>query len=140
MVQPNPGQIQVQEAMAAPEIESIPEGSGMETVPETVIQADSAMLQEQNYQVPEEEVKEEKETKEEQKSPFLQKKSFTIASGGTVEAEEPELHRKLQNLRGGGEPLPQGIQAKLEPAFGMDLQNVRIHRDEPSATLAWRRL
>lgn len=71
--------------------------------------------------------------KEETELEPVQSKGFTAAAG---RADDPGLGAKLQNFRGGGEALPNKVQAQLGPALGMDLGEVRVHHDAPAAALA----
>src|SRR5690606_20940127 len=42
----------------------------------------------------------------------------------------------IASLRGGGRPLPSETRAFLEPRFGRDFSNVRVHTDARAAGLA----
>jgi hypothetical protein len=42
---------------------------------------------------------------------------------------DPRFEPTVRRATSGGEPLPDQVRAKMEPRFGQDLSNVRIHRD-----------
>jgi hypothetical protein len=48
----------------------------------------------------------------------------------------PDLEPAVRRATSGGEPLPDQVRAKMEPRFGQDLSNVRIHRDADAANSA----
>ncbi len=115
---------------------SPPENLIMKAPRPMVAPVDSMPITDQSYQRPEENVQSKQGEREEDQEPELvQQKSFTAAAA-TGTAEDPGLDSKLNNLRGGGEPLPGKVQAQLEPTLGTDLGKVRVHRDEQSAALA----
>lgn len=45
----------------------------------------------------------------------------------------PELENRIQNATGGS-PLPEAVQAFMEPRFGVDFSAIRVHRDYARAT------
>jgi hypothetical protein len=45
----------------------------------------------------------------------------------------PELQARIHSLRGGGQPLDAATRAFMEPRFGHDFSQVRVHTDEQSA-------
>ena len=62
-------------------------------------------------------------------------------ASATAEAESvpdvtPEIERSIQAQRSSGEPLPQSMRTHLEPRFGRDLSNVRLHTDSRAAESA----
>ncbi len=48
----------------------------------------------------------------------------------------PEVHDRIQRLRGGGQPLPASTRAFFEPRFGYDFSQVRVHHDVGAAVAA----
>ncbi len=48
----------------------------------------------------------------------------------------PDLHSRINSLRGGGQPLPKSTRAFLEPRFGYDFSQVNIHSDAQAAETA----
>jgi hypothetical protein len=54
--------------------------------------------------------------------------SFPPRASG-AEALSEEVERGLRNHTGGGNPLPDGVRAFMEPRFGVDLRGVRVHTD-----------
>ncbi|MFQ3684939.1 DUF4157 domain-containing protein, partial [Roseiflexus sp.] len=48
----------------------------------------------------------------------------------------PEMQSELDAMRGGGAPLDQETRAFMEPRFGHDFSQVRIHTDARAATVA----
>lgn len=67
-----------------------------------------------------------------QKPPAIQPKH---KSGASL-AIDPQTAAEIVSLRGGGQPLPQGVRDKFEPHFGRDFSAVRIHDDSKAADLA----
>lgn len=53
--------------------------------------------------------------------------SASTSSGGTV----PSIVHDV--LRGGGQPMPAGVRAMMEPRFGADFSDVRLHTDGRAA-------
>lgn len=41
----------------------------------------------------------------------------------------PEIEASIRQARSGGEPLPEGVRAHMEKAFGADFSGVRVHAD-----------
>jgi len=56
------------------------------------------------------------------------------ATGGEMDAS-PDLESSIQRARGGGQPLDNGIRARMEGAFGADFSGVRVHTDGTSDQL-----
>jgi hypothetical protein len=81
-------------------------------------------------------LKEEKELKSDKKSGLLQAKSFAGGASGADAPETGVTGNTLNSLRGGGEPLPEGLRRDMEGSMGADFKDVRLHRDEQSASLA----
>lgn len=54
------------------------------------------------------------------------------AAGGPVDAEATA---SIEQLRGGGQPLPGGIRRSMESAFGTDLSGVRVHTGPTASRL-----
>jgi hypothetical protein len=48
----------------------------------------------------------------------------------------PEVSYGIQSARGRGEPLPEGIRAPMERAFGVNFGQTRVHTDEKADALA----
>ncbi|HVZ42152.1 MAG TPA: DUF4157 domain-containing protein, partial [Candidatus Kapabacteria bacterium] len=57
------------------------------------------------------------------------------APGGTPRVSDATAGR-ISSMRGGGEPLDRSVREHLEPRFGHDFGNVRIHRDAGAAQAA----
>lgn len=64
------------------------------------------------------------EVEKEEEEEFLQTKEVP---GRTAEVT-PALEARLSAIRGGGEPLAPSVRSFMEPRFGHDLSDVRIHR------------
>lgn len=62
----------------------------------------------------------------------LQPKELT----GRVPHITPEVQSQINQLRSGGQPLPQHVRAFFEPRFGHDFSQVRIHADGPAVESA----
>ncbi len=124
------------------EIEASP-GSVLEgSVPEAAQQIEplggSGLSKDAGFELDETDVpkREEKEEKPEEKQ-VIQKKGMTAGGGeGNGDSDSNPGAEQFKALRGNGEPLPGGVQAKMEPALGMDLQNVRIHRDGQAGVIS----
>jgi len=56
------------------------------------------------------------------------------ATGGEMDAS-PDLESSIQQARGGGQPLDNGIRERMEGAFGADFSGVRVHTDGTSDQL-----
>ncbi len=131
----------VQEAPAS-EIESSPgsvsEGSAPEAAQQIEPSDGSGLSKDVGFELDETDVPkgEEKETKPEEKQ-LIQKKRMTAGGGeGNEDSASDPGAEQFKALGGNGEPLPGGVQAKMEPALGMDLQNVRIHRDGQASAMS----
>ncbi len=59
-----------------------------------------------------------------------------LAEDKAVPEVSPELERDLDRLGSGGQPLSQELRGFLEPRFGRDLGDVRIHLDSQAAGAA----
>lgn len=55
------------------------------------------------------------------------------AKGGSAEVT---VTSGLRSMRGGGRPLPEGVRSYMEPRFGYDFSNVRIHTGARAAETA----
>lgn len=125
-----------------PEIEASPgsvsEGSAPETAQQIEPSGGSGLSKDAGFELDETNVPkgEEKEEKPEEKQ-VIQKKGLTAGGGeGNGESNSDPGAEQFKALSGNGEPLPGGVQAKMEPALGMDLQNVRIHRDGQAGVIS----
>lgn len=76
------------------------------------------------------EVKDEKVQKAEAKDEKLQRKE-TAVSGGMTGATQSAI----QGQKTGGTPISNDVRSYMEPRFGADFSNVRIHNDQDSASL-----
>jgi hypothetical protein len=54
-------------------------------------------------------------------------------ASGQLSEVTPELESQIQDVKAGGEPLPESVRAFFEPRFGYDFSNVRIHTDGAAA-------
>ena len=120
------------------EAENLPESSAPETAQSMEVSNGSALPKEASFELDETDVAkgEEREVKPEKEPKPIQKKTLATEGGeGKGDSGSDPRAEHFQASGGGGEPLPLGIQAKMEPALGMDLQNVRIHRDEQAAAM-----
>ena len=63
----------------------------------------------------------------------LQAKSAASEMTPTVDAA---LEGNINNLRGGGQPLPESVRNYFEPRFGYDFSQVRVHTDSTAADSA----
>lgn len=59
-----------------------------------------------------------------------------FAEGEAIPDVTPELERDLDRLAAGGQPLSEELRGLLEPRFGRDLGDVRIHLDAEAAGAA----
>ena len=66
---------------------------------------------------------------------MLQAKSVTHP-GPTGYAVQPALASQIHTLRGGGQPLDPATRAFMEPRFGHDFSQVRVHTDARAAETA----
>ncbi len=59
------------------------------------------------------------------------------AEGAGAEASEvePELESAIERLRGGGQPLPGAVRARMEQAFDADFGGVEVHTDAAADSL-----
>ena len=69
---------------------------------------------------------------EEEEEETLQAKS----AGAKTPLISPTTQQRIQSLRGGGQPLPEGERAFFESRFGYDFSDVRIHTNPPSVQAA----
>lgn len=75
-----------------------------------------------------------------QKAPAEEKKlqrdaAAGASSGGATPVVAGNVQSAIQNKTTGGEPLSSDVRGHMEPRFGADFSNVRIHRDAESAGL-----
>ncbi|MGR9240565.1 eCIS core domain-containing protein [Rhizobium leguminosarum] len=76
-----------------------------------------------------------------QKAPVEEKKlqrdaAAGASSGGATPVVAGNVQSAIQNKTTGGEPLSSDVRGHMEPRFGADFSNVRIHRDAESASLS----
>ena len=66
-----------------------------------------------------------------------QKERIQMKSPASVELDHlnDDFIHQLNARKGMGNPLPEGVKAEMEAAFGTDFQSVRIHTDEPAIQL-----
>ncbi len=117
---------------------SVSEGSASEAVQQIEPSGGSGLSKDAGFELDETDVPkgEEKEEKPEEKQ-VIQKKGMTAEGGeGNGDSNSDPGTEQFKALGGNGEPLPGGVQAKMEPALGMDLQNVRIHRDGQASVIS----
>ena len=58
------------------------------------------------------------------------------ATSGGISEENPDIESHIQNMRGGGQPLPESTRAFFEPRLGHDFSQVRVHSDAKAAESA----
>ncbi|MGB3459402.1 MAG: DUF4157 domain-containing protein [Halobacteriota archaeon] len=80
----------------------------------------------------EEEAEEEEEEKKKEEEEILQAKE----TPSHVPEVTPDLESRIHSLRGGGQSLPESARSFLEPRFGYDFSNVRLHTDVRAAETA----
>ena len=56
-------------------------------------------------------------------------------TGGAVPTVSPAVESRLDATRGGGQPLSKSVRAQVEPRFGMDFSEVRVHTGGEAASL-----
>lgn len=57
-------------------------------------------------------------------------------SGGSSMTLDESVARAIEHRRGAGMPLPARVRAEMEPAFGSDLSDVRLHTDSAAHELS----
>ena len=57
-------------------------------------------------------------------------------SAGAVLEVTPEVETNISAMHGSGQPLDTGVRAFMEPRFGHDFSNVRVHTDARAASTA----
>lgn len=62
--------------------------------------------------------------------------SLQRQSNAPVPAPPPDFSARLQSSKGGGAPLPSGVQQPMEQAMGADFSQVRIHADRSAADMS----
>jgi hypothetical protein len=81
----------------------------------------------------------------ETRNPFDEEEGLISEEEGVVQAKwpaggapaaAPGAEARIHALRGGGQPLPQPVRASMEPRFGHDFSQVRIHADAAAAEAA----
>ncbi len=55
------------------------------------------------------------------------------ATSDGISEVNPDIESHIQNMRGGGQPLPESTRAYFEPRFGQDFSQVRVHSDAKAA-------
>jgi hypothetical protein len=79
----------------------------------------------------------EEEAEEESGSESMEEETLQAKeSPGHTPTVTPELDAHIHSFRGGGQPLPEATRAFMEPRFGFDFSQVRIHTDERAAETA----
>jgi len=58
------------------------------------------------------------------------------ATSDGISEVNPDIESHIQNIRGGGQPLPESTRAFFEPRFGNDFSQVRVHADAKAAESA----
>jgi hypothetical protein len=128
------------EKPAASEEEAMSAGpvtpAGQQTEPE----AGSAEIKTEPFELNESEIdegpKEEKETGPEQQSAVLQQKNGAAGAPPNLADPDPGARFNHPAAPDRGEVLPEAIRTQMGEALGMDFQNVRLHRDTRTATVA----
>lgn len=65
---------------------------------------------------------------------LVQTKSIVQRSGNTLQAED-DLESRLSSSRGGGSPLPDEVRSFMEPRFGADFSQVRVHTESEAVQM-----
>jgi len=68
--------------------------------------------------------------------PEEEEKLQTKTDSTVAPTVDPALEGNINNLRGGGQPLPGELRDYFEPRFGCDFGQVRVHTDSSAAGLA----
>lgn len=63
----------------------------------------------------------------------IQRRAVVGAEGGAVGGD---IEQRINNARGGGRSLPDGVRGSMEQAFGADLSAVRVHADGEATALS----
>jgi hypothetical protein len=58
------------------------------------------------------------------------------AASETASTVDSNVEGNINNLRGGGQPLPEPVRNYFEPRFGYDFSQVRVHTDSKAADTA----
>jgi hypothetical protein len=74
---------------------------------------------------------EEEEKKKEEEEPIAAKEE-----PGQTPMVTPEAEHSIKNMQGSGQSLPETVQTFMEPSFGHDFSQVRIHSDAQAADTA----
>jgi hypothetical protein len=81
------------------------------------------------------------EEEEVQRQPMEEEEEEETLQAKEAPGQTPEIasgvRAQVEDLRGGGEPLPGPVRAFFEPRFGHDFSHVRVHTDENAETSAW---
>lgn len=79
---------------------------------------------------------EEQREEEEQREPERMVQPELVPGGAPADELPPDLSRRILALQQGGMPLSQEVRADMEPRFGANFSDVRIHTDWEAGDLA----
>ncbi|TFG42384.1 MAG: DUF4157 domain-containing protein [Bacteroidia bacterium] len=76
------------------------------------------------------------EDEELKRQPIEEEELQAKATSDSISEVNPDIESHIQNMRGGGQPLPEFTRAFFEPRFGSDFSQVRVHSDAKAAESA----
>ena len=120
-----------EQVMRMPEPES-PHGIVASVEKDIHIQRVPLGKEEPNQQLEEEKDEQQDEEQPEEAEEALQAKE----SPGQTPTITPELQTRISSIKGGGQPLPESTRTYMEPRFGHDFSQVRVHTDGAAAETA----
>ena len=124
-----------------PYIQRIYPGCEDEVLKRQPIEEEEEELQMQPIEEEEEELRRqpiEEEEEELRRQPIEEEEEELQAKATSdgISEVNPDIESHIQNMRGGGQPLPESARAYFEPRFGSDFSQVRVHSDTRAAEAA----
>ena len=116
-----------EQVMRMPEPQAVSSGTPyIHSIQRACIRSEDEVLSRQPIEEKKEELRRQPIEEEEEE---LQAKATSVG----ISEVNPDIESHIQNMRGGGQPLPESARAYFEPRFGHDFSQVRVHTDAKAA-------
>ena len=135
-----PGDIYEQEAdRVAEQVMRMPEPQAISSGTPYIHSIQRACIRSEDEVLSRQPIEEEKEKEDELRRQPIEEEEEELQAKATsdgISEVNPDIESHIQNMRGGGQPLPESARAYFEPRFGQDFSQVRVHSDAEAAEAA----
>ena len=135
-----PGNIYEQEAdRVAEQVMRMPEPQAISSGTPYIHSIQRACIRSEDEVLSRQPIEEEKEKEDELRRQPIEEEEEELQAKATsdgISEVNPDIESHIQNMRGGGQPLPESARAYFEPRFGQDFSQVRVHSDAEAAESA----